>query len=75
MPMILLLLLLLRLRHNRPLFLPLVRKLSPAVRSCSPPTYLPCSHEQDISFSVAFEKRAILDTSSAMMDTVNQFRK
>ena len=70
MPMILFLLLLLWLRHNRPLFLPLVRKSSPVARSRSPPTYLPCSHEQDVSFSVVFEKCAILDTSSAMMDTV-----
>ena len=68
MPMILLLRL--WLRHHRPLFLPLVRKSSLIVRIRSPPTYLPCSHEQDVSFSVAFEKCAILDTSSAMMDTV-----
>ena len=73
MPMILLLLLRLRLqlRHHRPLFLPLVRKPSPVARNHNPLIYLPCSPEQDISFSVVFnEKCAILDTSSAMMDTV-----
>ena len=70
MPMILLLRL--QLRHNRPLFLPLVRKSSPVARNCSPPTYLPCLPEQDVSFSVVFsdKKCAILDTSSAMMDTM-----
>ena len=69
MPMILLLRL--QLRHNRPLFLPLVRKSSPVARNRSLPTYLPCSPEQDVSFSVVFsEKCAILDTSSAMMDTM-----
>ena len=70
MPMILLLRL--QLRHHRPLFLPLVRKSLPVVCNLNPPIYLPCSQERDVSFSVVSNEKkcAILDTSSAMMDTV-----
>ena len=67
--MLMILLLPLRYRLNLQFFLLLVRKPLTIIRNHSPLIYLPCLQEQDVSYLVAF-KCEILDTSSAMMDTM-----